>query len=155
MEALSPARWLLAALHLTALGLGFAAIWTRARALGRLGEEPAYRRVLAADSAWGLAALLWISTGLVRAFGGYEKGTDYYLQSAVFWVKMALLGAVLLLELWPMVTFIRWRLALARGTAVDASAAPALARISLVQAVLVLAMVFAASAMARGVGGPG
>jgi putative membrane protein len=155
METLAPARWLLAALHLTALGIGFAAIWTRARALGRLGEEPAYRRVLAADTAWGLAALLWIATGLMRAFGGYEKGTDYYLQHPVFWVKMALLGAVLLLELWPMVTFVRWRLALARGRAVDASAAPALARVSLVQAVLILAMVFAASAMARGVGGPG
>jgi len=155
METLEPARWLLAALHLTALGIGFAAVWTRARALGRLGEEPASRRVLAADSAWGLAALLWISTGLVRAFGGYEKGTDYYLQNPVFWVKMALLGAVLLLELWPMVTLVRWRLALARGTAVNASAAPALARVSLVQAVLILAMVFAAAAMARGVGGPG
>ena len=155
METLASARWLLAALHLTALGIGFAAIWTRARALGRLGEEPAYRRVLAADTAWGLAALLWIATGLMRAFGGYEKGTDYYLQHPVFWVKMALLGAVLLLELWPMVTFVRWRLALARGTAVNASAAPALARVSLVQAVLILAMVFAASAMARGVGGPG
>ena len=155
METLASARWLLAALHLTALGIGFAAIWTRARALGRLGEEPAYRRVLAADTAWGLAALLWIATGLMRAFGGYEKGTDYYLQHPVFWVKMALLGAVLLLELWPMVTLVRWRLALARGTAVNASAAPALARVSLVQAVLILAMVFAASAMARGVGGPG
>jgi putative membrane protein len=150
-----PTRWLLAALHLTALGIGFAAIWTRARALGRLAEEPAYRRVLAADTTWGLAALLWISTGLVRAFGGLEKGTAYYMQNPVFWVKMALLGLVLLLELWPMVTFIRWRIALGRGTAVDASAAPTLARVSLAQALLILGMVFAASAMARGVGGPG
>ena len=143
-------RSLLAALHFVALGVGFAAIWTRARALARPDREPARGRVLAADTVWGLAALLWIGTGLLRAFGGYEKGAAYYLQSHAFWTKMALLVGVLLLELWPMATFIRWCIAARRGGEIDTRATPWLARISYLQAVLVLAMVFAASVMARG-----
>lgn len=148
-------RWLLAALHLVALGVGFAAIWTRARALRGPLDARAYQRIFAADAAWGLAALLWIVTGLLRAFGGFEKGTDYYLQNHLFWGKMSMLMLVLLLELWPMVTLIRWRIAAGRAQQIDAQAAPWLARISVAQAVLVLGMVLAATAMARGFGVPG
>lgn len=145
-------RWLLAALHLVALGIGFTAIWMRARALGRVAATSAYRSVFAADTTWGLAAVLWIGTGLLRMFGGYEKGSAYYLQNHAFWGKMALLGAVLLLELWPMATLIRWRVAAGRGQEIDTRVAPGLARISYVQAGLILAMVLAATAMARGIG---
>ena len=71
--------------------------------------------VFLADSLWGLAALLWVTTGLWRAFGGLEKGSAFYLGSTAFWIKMTLLGLILVLEVWPMVTLIRWRLARARG----------------------------------------
>src|ERR1041385_7129951 len=67
-------RWLLAAVHLLALGVGLGAVWARGRALQALLDVPALRRVFYADSWWGIAAVLWIDTGLVRAFGGYEKG---------------------------------------------------------------------------------
>lgn len=145
-------RWLLAALHLAALGIGFAAIWTRATSLRDLARAPNYRRLFAADAVWGLAAILWIGTGLLRAFGGFEKGSDYYLQNHLFWTKMALLGGVLLLELKPMTTLIRWRINQRGGGALDLSAASTLARISYAQAALILAMVLAATAMARGFG---
>jgi putative membrane protein len=39
--------------------------------------------VFTADSFWGIAALLWIVTGLWRAFGGLEKGSDYYLHTVM------------------------------------------------------------------------
>ena len=143
-------RWILAALHLLALGIGLGAVWTRARALRGAPDAAALRRAFAADGLWGLAALLWISTGLVRAFGGFEKGTAYYLHSNAFLVKMGLLMLILGLEVWPMVTLIRWRRAVSRGELRDLHAAPAIARISTVQALLVVAMVFAATAMARG-----
>lgn len=145
-------RWLLASLHLVALGIGFAAIWTRARALDGALDARALRRAFAADAVWGLSALLWIGTGLLRAFGGYEKGTTYYLQNHAFWGKMALLGVILALEIRPMMTLIRWRMALGRGQEVDTGPARAIARVSMAQAALVLAMVFLASAMARGLG---
>jgi putative membrane protein len=60
------------------------------------------RHVLAADTWWGIAAVLWIATGLVRTLAGVEKGTSYYLHNHVFWTKMALLGVILFLEVRPM-----------------------------------------------------
>jgi len=113
-------RWLLAAVHLLALGVGLGAVWARGRALQAPLEVPALRRVFSADTWWGIAAVLWIGTGLVRAFGGYEKGDFYYLHNHLFWAKMGLLAA----------------------------------RISFVQALLVVLMVLAATAMARGYGVP-
>ena len=145
-------RWLVAAVHLAALGVGLGAVWARARALRAPLDAAGYRRVFYADSWWGIAALLWISTGLMRAFGGLEKGTDYYLHNPFFLTKMTLLVAVLALEVWPMATLIRWRIARRKGEAVDTSRAPTVALISTTQAAAVVAMVLAATAMARGLG---
>jgi putative membrane protein len=147
-------RWIFAALHLLALGIGLGAISQRGRNLRGPLDPDGIRRVLHADNLWGLAAVLWIVTGLVRAFGGLEKGTAYYLNSSAFWIKMGLLIVILLLEIWPAVTFVRWRIQMARGQTVEiAPGLPSrLAAISLGQAVLVTAMIFAATALARGLG---
>jgi len=146
--------WLFAAVHLLALGVGLGAVWARGRALRGQLDAAGLRRVFYADSWWGVAALLWIGTGLVRAFGGLEKGTAYYLGNHLFWGKMSLLVLILLLELGPMIALVRWRMELGRGTQPDTRAAPAFARISFVQAVLVMLMVLAATGMARGYGVP-
>ncbi|MBI4502239.1 MAG: DUF2214 family protein [Gemmatimonadetes bacterium] len=145
-------RWLLAALHLIALGIGFAAIWGRARALRLPLDRQGLSRVFTADTTWGIAAVLWIGTGAVRAFGGWEKGTSYYLHDRWFMGKMTLLLIILALEVWPMITFIRWRMHSAKGATIDTSPARKLALVSTVQAALVLLMVLAATAMARGLG---
>lgn len=145
-------RWALATIHLTALGIGLGAVWARGRALAGTLDGAGLRRVFTADSWWALAAILWIGTGLLRAFAGFEKGTDYYVHNHLFWTKIGLLALVLALEFRPMIQLIRWRVDLARGATVDTSAAPALARVSAAQALLVLLMVLAAAAMARGFG---
>ena len=145
-------RWLAASLHLLALGIGLGAVWARGRALRSSLDAGTLRQVFFADSLWGLAAVLWISTGLWRLIAGLEKGTGYYLQNHIFLTKMALLALVLLLEIRPMITLIRWRMTASRGEAPDTRAAPLLARISFVQAWLIVLMVFAAAAMARGMG---
>ena len=126
------------------------AIWTRARALTGVHVGGSLARVFLADTLWGIAALLWIGSGVWRAFGGLEKGTAYYVHDKPFNVKMALLVVILLLEVWPMITLIRWRTQARRGSAVDLQVAPVLARVSYVQAALVILMVFAATAVARG-----
>lgn len=145
-------RWALATIHLTALGIGLGAVWARGRALTGTLDGAGLRRVFTADSWWALAAVLWIGTGLLRAFAGFEKGTAYYVHNHLFWTKMGLLGLILVLEIHPMIVLIRWRVDLARGATVDTRAAPALARVSAAQALLVLLMVLAATAMARGFG---
>jgi putative membrane protein len=146
------ARWVAASLHLLALGIGLGAVWARGRSLRSPLDRAALGRVFLADTFWGLAALLWISTGLWRLLAGLEKGTGYYLQNHLFLTKMVLLVVVLWLEIGPMRTLLRWRQAVARGELPDTSRARRLAIISFVQAGLVVLMVFAAAGMARGMG---
>lgn len=147
----------LAVLHLLALGIGLGAIFTRARSLRRVATDmTALHRAFTADAWWGVAAILWITTGLWRALAGTEKSPLYYAMNHVFYAKMGLLALVLALELWPMVTLVRWRLADKRGTlpsrdALD-STSRKLALTSDMQLVAVVAMVVAAVMMARGYG---
>ncbi len=143
-------RWLLAALHLLALVIGTGAICIRASTLRGTLTEDRLGTVFRADAMWGMAALLWIGTGAWRAFGGIERGSAYYLSSTAFWIKMALLAGILILEIRPAMTITRWRKASRRGEVLALDDAPLLSRISTIQAVLVGLMVLAATAMARG-----
>ncbi len=143
---------IVSALHVLAVVLGLPSVFLRGRALRGPLDDAGLRRLFAADNAWGGAALLWITTGLLRTFGGLEKGSAFYLGSTLFWTKMALFAAVLVLEVWPMVTFIRWRIGLGHGRAPDTSAARSLYVINHIEMGLVMVMVFVASFMARGFG---
>ena len=140
------------ALHLLALALGLPSVFLRGRALKGCLDRDGLRRVLGADTVWAIAAVLWLTTGLLRAFAGLEKGTAFYLASSLFWLKMALFVLIVLLEIRPMVTLMRWRAALRRGATPDTSAARALYRLNHVELALVVVMVFVASFMARGFG---
>lgn len=156
LEPVRMLRIVLAVLHLLALGFGMAAIDNRARALRRLASPPALRDAFIADSWWGVSALLWISTGLMRWLLGTEKPAAYYANNHVFYAKMGLLVVILALEIWPMVTLIRWRIARARGSLPPVEhlvpLGKRLSMISNVQGVLVIGMVIAAVLMARGFG---
>jgi len=143
---------IVSSLHLLALGIGLPSVFLRGRALkGRLDRE-GLRRLFAADTVWGIAAALWLVTGLLRAFGGLEKGTAFYLGSWLFLTKMGLFLLIVALEIRPMVTFIRWRATLRRGAVPDISAARALYQLNHVELALVVVIVFVASFMARGFG---
>jgi putative membrane protein len=143
---------IVSALHLFALALGLPSVFLRGRALKRPLDRDGLARLFAADNVWGLAALLWLVTGLLRAFGGLEKGSAFYLASRLFWLKLALFALVAVLEIWPMATFIRWRRTLGRGGAPDTSAAPALAHVNHAEMALLAVIVVVASFMARGFG---
>ena len=145
-------RWLLAAVHLLALGIGLGAVLARARALRDPLDASGLRRVFAADTWWAVAAALWISSGLWRWLAGVEKPTSYYTDNHVFWLKLALLVLILALEILPIVTLTRWRRQAGSAGSIYTGAAPRLARISSVQAAIVVLMVLAATAMARGYG---
>ncbi len=131
----------------------------------------ALRRAFLADVHWGAAAVLWLATGVWRYLGQTEKTTAYYNSNHIFLTKMALFVIVVALEIWPMVTLIRWRAAIGRGAATSAAAPggavvagsaaidPAVARriamISYIEGAIVAVMVFTAVAMARGYGARG
>jgi len=136
----------LSAVHVLAIALSLASAWARWRAL-RVADVD---RILAADNVWGISALLILGSGLGRLFGPVEKGLAWYLANPLFLHKMILFVAILVLEIWPMVTFIRWRIARARGGVPDLLRVPALARINAVQIALLILIPFVAAAMARG-----
>jgi putative membrane protein len=145
-------QWILAAVHLFAFALAFWAVLTRGKAFSQLAVGAGeVKRVLLADNLWGLSALALLVTGGMRAFGGYEKGSDYYLHQPLFHLKMTLFVLILLMEFAPMVTLIKWRIASSRGTAPDIGRAKLYARISHVEALLLILMMVAATGMARGV----
>ena len=150
-----PLRLALAWFHLLALGVGLGGVWGRARALHDSLREPvderAIKRALIADSWWGVAAVLWLVTGVWRLVAGVEKSTSYYLSNYAFNAKMGMFVAILALEVWPMMTLIRWRMGKREPNTRDAGRIEV---ISYVECALVVAMVFAAVSMARGFGVP-
>lgn len=151
---MSGGAWLaagVAALHYLALGIGLGAVFMR----GRYLRERDVARVLAADNFWGVSALLWIATGVARAFGGLEKGTHFYTHSPMFLFKMALFALVFVIELKPMMTFVKWRIAKVgeQDIALDDAGWAKLIRINDCELGLVVLIPLVASMMARGVGG--
>ena len=152
-------RLLLAWLHLVALGLGLGAVIVRGSALRDAPDPLAMRRAFIFDAVWGLAALLWLSTGLWRLFGETEKSVAFYMTNHAFFAKMGFFVLILALEIWPAVVLMRWRRAIMGGqgspAVIDTAQARRIATISHIEALLVVLMVFAAVAMARGYGAIG
>jgi putative membrane protein len=140
---------LLSAVHVLTLALGLGAVFVRGLALAGPLDDPGWQRLLAADNVWGIAAGLWIASGLGRVFFG-GKEPSFYWHNGFFWVKLALFGLVFVLESTPMVTFIRVRSARRRRTAMPRFSVEAYRRINLAEIVLVVAIVFVAAFMARG-----
>ncbi len=124
----------------------------RGRALQSVLDRDGLRRVFLADGLWGAAAALWIGTGVWRLLAGLEKPTGYYLANHIFLTKMGLLLVILALEISPMLTLVRWRRLVRLGQPFDTSSARRMGTISFIQAWLIVLMVLAATAMARGIG---
>jgi peptidoglycan LD-endopeptidase LytH len=146
-------RLALAWLHLLALVVGLAGVWSRGRALSdslRHPEDPrAIRRALVGDSWWGIAAAAWIVTGLWRLLAGTEKTPSYYVSSHAFLLKMTLFLVVFALEVWPMTTLMRWRRKKLEPNARDVGR---IEIISYVECALVALIALVAVTMARGYG---
>lgn len=140
---------LLSAIHLLTLALGLGAVFLRGRALAQPLDDAGWRRLLAADNAWGAAAALWIASGLGRVFFG-GKETSFYWRNGFFWVKLALFAIVFVLELRPMMTFIRVRAARRQHAPLPSFSAEQYRRLNAIEFALVIAIVFVATFMARG-----
>jgi putative membrane protein len=145
-------QWIVAFSHLLALGIGMGAVWARGRALRGTLDDAGLKNVFYADNWYGIAALIWIVTGVWRAFGGLEKGTDYYLHSMPFLIKMGLYVLLAALETWPMIVLIKWRLRLEKGETIDTGKARLFALFSEMETIGLIGLVMAATAMSRGVG---
>lgn len=136
--------------HYIALALGFSAILWRWRVLKNLKSGDSLDELFNVDNLWGIAALLWIITGLARVFGGFDKGFNYYFANHWFYAKMTLFALVFVLEVYPMVTFIKWR---AKGKrlveSIDRQRLKSFKTLSLLQVFIILLIPFFAICMAR------
>jgi putative membrane protein len=144
---------LLAAIHYLTLALGFGAVLLRGvrlRDLRRAPDAALLTSLFRADALWGIAAALWLATGLLRVFAG-EKAAVFYGRNGFFLVKLVLFAAILALEIRPMVTFIRWRMAIRRGGfQVAAAQLHPLIRLNDLEIAALVLIPLAASLMARG-----
>src|SRR5437762_4840148 len=64
---------IVSALHVLAVTLGLPSVYLRGRALRRPLDGDGLTRLFAADNVWGVAALLLLATGLLRAFAGLRS----------------------------------------------------------------------------------
>lgn len=137
--------------HLLGVALGLGAVIARGYFLRATPFTAVDRqRALTVDGVWGVAALLLLPTGALRAFGGFEKGFDFYGHSALFWTKLALVSALVAVELWPMIVLIKWRVAIAKGQTVDTSRARLFGAISYAEGASIVVIMMLAAFMARG-----
>src|SRR5207237_8191277 len=93
--------------------------------------------------------------GFRSLLASVEKAGGYYHHHYIFGVKMSLFVLILALEIWPMITLIKWRRAVrAEGEAwrPDERIAATISRISYIEAAIVLLIVLPAVMMARGYG---
>lgn len=142
----------LAAVHLLSLALGVALLVLRAKTLEQAKDEKDLDRVFVWDNLYGLLALFWIGSGLLRAFGGFEKGTDYYLSNHVFWTKLVFVLLLLVFETPILAARIRFRVKKARKQTIDLAGVPRLVRLHWYELGSIFPIVIAATLMARGVG---
>jgi putative membrane protein len=137
--------------HMWALAIGACSLFLRERRLGVTPlDKPALESMLAADNWWGIAAILWISSGLARLLY-LEKSRDFYFRNGFFYVKLGLFAVAMLLELWPMMNFVVWRVRLQQGKPVDTARARSFQTISRLELVVIALIPVAAALMARGV----
>ena len=143
---------ILAALHLLALGVGLGSVWVRGRQMRYPLDDARLRALFAADTGWGIAAAIWLVTGLWRLLGATEKPTGWYLHNPLFYAKMGLFILVLFLEAWPMAMLIRWRIRVKKNVGIDPSPLGRMRLLNTIEIVVVVVMVFVATALARGHG---
>jgi len=147
-----------AGFHALALGIGLGAVFARGthfRGLKRSGSNKTeeFKSLFMADTFWGLAALLWILTGLFRVFGGVAKEPAFYLHNPWFHIKMGLFLLVFLLEVLPMLTLLKWRAEFRKKgkVAADRKRLDILVRLNDIELGIVVLLPFVAAAMARGI----
>jgi putative membrane protein len=111
------------------------------------------RRLLKTDAVVGMAAVAVLVVGILRVVF-FEKGTDYYLHSVPFMVKVSLFVLVALMSIFPTVQFMSWRAALKQGQrpVVDSVTLRKIRTVLHVELAGVVLLILMAALMARGIG---
>jgi len=143
---------LVAAAHFLAAFGVFATVFYEWLTFTRTPTLAEARRIQLCDAWYGLSSVALIAAGLLRVYY-FEKGGEFYLKSPFFLLKIALFVIVGLLSIYPTMQFIKWRSATRAGQApsVDERVSARIALLLKLEMLLLLAIVVAASLMAKGV----
>ena len=106
----------------------------------------AFNRLAQIDGVYGLAAIWVLVSGLLMAYK-YGKGSEYYAQYGLLYIKLGVFSVIGLLSIYPTVFYIRQR----KGDpAEQLEVPPAIKVLILSQALLLLSMPVWAVLMAQG-----
>lgn len=98
---------IVAYLHYLSIGVIFASLAIEFFTLKEeLTVKEAWRIVLA-DSAYGIGAIVILATGVLRVLY-FAKDTAYYMNQPVFWAKMTVYLIVGVVSLYPTISFLKW-----------------------------------------------
>lgn len=111
------------------------------------------KRLLAVDMVYGLSTLTVLGAGFARA-AWFEKGWAFYGANTFFWVKLGAFALAGLLSIYPTVTYMSWRVALKQNILppVPEFKFKRITWLLRFQMLCMVAVLFAAAMMARGVG---
>ena len=94
-------------LHYLGFMLAFGALVVESQNLKKdISLAQAWTLVIA-DAIYGLSAIMILGTGILRVIY-FGKGSDYYLNSPVFYTKVGIFIIVGLLSLYPTFSFLSW-----------------------------------------------
>jgi putative membrane protein len=98
---------LFAWLHLLAAGIGAGLLMTEYWMCRRTPDRTQARLLGTVDLGYQLALIASLATGLARAIY-YGQAADYYLANRLFWLKIAIFLAIVLVAIAPTLQYIRW-----------------------------------------------
>ena len=98
---------LFAWLHLLAAGIGAGLLLTEYWLCRRMPDRTQARLLGTVDLGYQLALIASLATGLARALY-YGQAAAYYLGNRLFWLKIAIFLAIVLVAIAPTLQYIRW-----------------------------------------------
>ena len=98
---------LFAWLHLLAVGLAAGLLLTENWLCRRMPDRIQARLLGTVDLGYLLALIASLATGLARAFY-YGQDLGYYLANRLFWLKITIFLAVVLVAVTPTLQYVRW-----------------------------------------------
>lgn len=137
---------------ITALGVVVSLVYERITFRPSLSITDA-KRIQKADLIYGISALTVLIVGFIRIYF-FEKGSNFYFSSPFFYVKLGAFSLVGLLSIYPTIRFLKWNKQLKSGQepTISSSEYQTIRTLLNLEILGILIMLFAASAMARGIG---
>jgi putative membrane protein len=108
-------------------------------------------RLVRVDLIYGAAAIAVLATGVARTWWGVKGTTAWYWTHPLLHLKLALFVAVVVMSIFPTLTYFRWRKALRERGALPAEAeVRRTRRLVMIEAHLIMLVPLAAVFLARG-----